>query len=124
MDISKTPSQWQIKAWQSRVAAHGCVATGEPFAFHLHHVVGRSRRVRVGMEMVHVGEWFIIPLAVELHDVGSNHPDNVTHFPKRFREKYGLQADLFVEMCEELERRGGALPFPAIILEAIKTLKV
>ncbi len=59
--------------------------------FQLHHVLGRSAK----HNKVHIGHWFIIPVPVELHDVSSNHPDNVTHFKKNFVNRFGDQRGIF-----------------------------
>ena len=59
--------------------------------FQLHHVLGRSAK----HNKVPIGHWFIIPVPVELHDVGSDHPDNVTHFKKNFVKRFGDQCGIF-----------------------------
>lgn len=59
--------------------------------FQLHHVLGRSAR----HNKVDIGHWFIIPVPVELHDVNSNHPDNVTHFKKNFVKRFGQQCGIY-----------------------------
>lgn len=59
--------------------------------FQLHHVLGRSAK----HNKVAIGHWFIIPVPVELHDVHSNHPDNVTHFKKNFVKRFGEQCGIF-----------------------------
>ena len=62
--------------------------------FQLHHVLGRSAK----HNKIAIGHWFIIPVPIELHDVGSNHPDNVTHFKRNFTERFGSQSELFKEL--------------------------
>ncbi len=59
--------------------------------FQLHHVLGRSAK----HNKVAIGHWFIIPVPVELHDVSSNNPDNVTHFKNNFTKRFGDQRGLF-----------------------------
>lgn len=59
--------------------------------FQLHHVLGRSAK----HNKVAIGYWFIIPVPIELHDVHSNHPDNVTHFKKNFVKRFGQQCGIF-----------------------------
>jgi hypothetical protein len=60
----------------------------------LHHVVGRSAKYN----KIDIGHWWILPLSIELHDVASNHPCNVTHYKKCFEERYGTQKKLFQRM--------------------------
>ena len=64
--------------------------------YHLHHVTGRASK----QNKIHIGHWFILPVPIELHDVHSNHPFNVTHHKKLFCERYGQQSDLFIELVE------------------------
>lgn len=59
--------------------------------FQLHHVLGRSAK----QNKVPIGHEFVIPVPFELHDVMSNHPENVTHRKKAFVERYGTQRGLF-----------------------------
>lgn len=59
--------------------------------YQLHHVLGRSAK----HNKVHIGHWFVIPVPVELHDVGSNHPLNVTHRKKAFVSEFGQQCGIF-----------------------------
>lgn len=61
------------------------------YDFQLHHVLGRSAR----HNKVSIGHEFIIPVPIELHDVNSNHPENVTHRKKAFVARFGDQRGLF-----------------------------
>ena len=80
------------------------VLYGHEFAgrkdFQLHHVLGRSAK----HNKVAIGHWFIIPVPVELHDVHSNHPDNVTHFKKNFVKRFGEQCGIFQILVSCMER--------------------
>ena len=68
--------------------------------FQLHHVVGRTAK----HNKVAIGHWFIIPVPVELHDVSSNHPDNVTHHKKRFIKRFGSQSSIFQNMVSIMDK--------------------
>ncbi len=61
------------------------------YDFQLHHVLGRSAK----HNKVAIGHEFIIPVPVELHDVNSNHPLNVTHRKKAFIAEFGSQSSIF-----------------------------
>ncbi len=61
------------------------------YDFQLHHVLGRSAK----HNKVPIGHEFIIPVPVELHDVNSNHPLNVTHHKKAFVTEFGKQSGIF-----------------------------
>ena len=60
-------------------------------AYELHHVLGRSAK----HNKVAIGHWFVIPVPFYLHNVQSNHPDNVTHFKHNFTGRFGTQRDIF-----------------------------
>ena len=80
-----------------------------------HHVLGRSTK----HNKVEIGHWFILPLPFELHDVSSNHPENVTHRKKAFVKHFGNQRDLFLMMVEDMRDYDYELP-PAVVCEAIR----
>ena len=59
-----------------------------------HHVCGRTYK----QNKIKIGHTFILPLPVELHDVHSNHPLNVTHWRHKFTDEFGLQRELWKKM--------------------------
>lgn len=75
-------------------------------AFELHHVLGRSAK----HNKTAIGHEFIIPVPVELHNVMSNHPNNVTHFKKNFVKVYGQQRDIFKFMVMIMGNEGYDVP--------------
>jgi hypothetical protein len=108
------PSSKQIKEWLSLITDYGCVITGSD-QIQRHHCVGKS----YVKDKVKIGELFVLPLWVELHDVGSNHPFNVTHHRKTFVREYGSESSLFENMCNTMMMGGIKLPFDKIYLEKI-----
>lgn len=104
------PSKAIVDKWLGMVADYGCVITGRS-DIHIHHCVGRKYRI----DKREIGGIFVLPLTVELHDVMSNHPLNVTHHRKAFVEKYGRECDLSNDMCQKI----GELPFDDIYLDLI-----
>ena len=98
------------KQWLEIVTEHGCVVTGRS-DIQRHHVFGRKYK----QDKVHIGEFYVIPLWWELHDISSNHPNNVTHYPKRFAKAYGMQKVLFAEMVETLQNGGHEIPSDEIL---------
>lgn len=89
--------------------------------YQIRHVKGRTYK----HNKVAIGHWFILPVPVELHDVHSNHPDNVTHFKHNFTRRFGLQSELFKEMCELMVvcDESFKLPFRANVEDAIMDTK-
>jgi hypothetical protein len=110
--------QWMnnITEWAENNLAmlYGC--TYECVDIQRHHVLGRSAK----HNKVDIGHWFILPVPFELHDVSSNHPENVTHRKKAFVRAFGNQRDLFLTMVEDMRDYGYELP-PADVCEAIRT---
>ena len=104
----------KVKDWESLVAGYGCVVSRES-GIQLHHVKGRSYKHNKQL----IGPWFILPLAFRYHDVSSDNPFNVTHWPKRFEIEFGRQKDLFLRMCGDFLEQGIDLPFGDETLQAI-----
>lgn len=74
--------------------------------FQLHHVLGRSAK----HNKIAIGHEFIIPVPFELHDVGSNHPENVTHRKKAFVKRFGDQRGIFQILCAGVAQWGYDVP--------------
>lgn len=60
----------------------------------VHHCVGSSRRVYVGLERVHIGHWFCIPLTPDEHWLYHNRK-------AEFEDRYGDQVDLWQKHIED-----------------------
>lgn len=103
-----------IKNWLGMVADYGCVACRES-QVQVHHVFGRTYK----HTKVLIGPWYVLPLHPRYHDVGSDNPFNVTHYPKKFAIAFGCQRHLFMKMCEAMERKGIELPFDDEVWQAI-----
>ena len=74
--------------------------------FQLHHVLGRSAK----NNKTAIGHEFILPVPFFLHDVNSNHPENVTHNKKAFVRRFGTQRDLFNTMNQSMKEEGYIVP--------------
>lgn len=71
-----------------------------------HHVLGRSAK----NNKVAIGHEFIIPIPFALHDVSSNHAENVTHRKKAFVKRFGTQRSLFDAMYQRMKEDGYNVP--------------
>lgn len=107
--ICRTPKQWL-----DIVAQFGCVVSGESI-IQIHHVFGRTYK----HNKVLIGPWYVLPLAFRYHDVSSDNPFNVTHYPKQFAIEKGYQRDLFGKMVNKLQEHGYPVP-PPDVLKAIE----
>jgi len=72
----------------------------------LHHALGRSAK----NNKVAIGHYFILPIPFSLHDVSSNHPENVTHCKKAFVRRFGTQRKLFKTMYQDMKEHGYDVP--------------
>lgn len=114
----KEPGAKAVKEWHEQIAEYvrqyGPVVRGQGEVQH-HHVKGRKAVHR----KVHIGQWFVIPLPYEFHDVHSNSDLNVTHHKKKFVATYGKQSELWLEMVERMRRDGMKIPFGHDVINAI-----
>lgn len=111
--MATKPANTVQKEWMTAIADFAstdlAVIYGDEFdqsAFQLHHVLGRSAK----HNKVAIGHEFILPVPIELHDVDSNHPDNVTHCKKAFTKRFGNQRDLFNELFAVMRAQGYTVP--------------
>ncbi|BAQ84251.1 hypothetical protein [uncultured Mediterranean phage uvMED] len=116
-----------MKKWLNRISQyardHGSFPVQNQCDYQLHHVIGRKGT----QGKVKIGQWFVLPVDVWHHDVhksamASNpyRDYSVTHFPRKYREKYGLQRDQFLKMVESIEAEDGFKWVPDDVLEAIR----
>lgn len=113
------------KRWMERIAQyaeeHGAFPKHKGnYDFQLHHVRGRTYK----HNKVAIGHWLILPIETKYHDVNSNNPWNVTHWPKRYAIEFGKQKDQFVAMCMVIKEEDNGLPFGDDVLNAIMDLSV
>jgi len=105
------------RRWQQTVADLGCIVTrADPSQCQLHHVGGFTYK----HNKVLIGPWFILPLHASLHDVGSDHPHNVTHYRSAFTSNYGSQASLFFKVVYAALHQGAPIPFEMDVLNTIQ----
>lgn len=83
--------------------------------FQIHHVAGRSAK----QSKVAIGHWYILPLPSMLHDVASDHPQNVTHHKASFEEWYGEQCWLWHSMVNMMRDEGYEIPFSEDVIKAV-----
>lgn len=121
MLTKNTKTNSEEKAWLKAVAdfhndygldyLYGVDWSSAPF--QMHHVCGRSYK----QNKVKIGNWFILPVPLALHDVHSNHPLNVTHWRHRFTDNFGLQRDLWLKMVEKMKSESVCCNFPGCEVE-------
>jgi hypothetical protein len=80
-----------------------------------HHCAGRSYK----HNKVQIGNYFILPLDIVLHDVHSSNDYNVTHWRKRFTERFGNQRDLWMGMVDSMREQGYEIPFGQDVIDSV-----
>ena len=85
--------------------------------FQLHHVKGRSAK----HNKIAIGHEFIIPVPFDLHDVNSNHGDNVTHHKHKFTDRFGLQSSIFERVFNDMEAYDYDVPSSDILYAIMDT---
>lgn len=117
--ITGKPTPKQEKDWLNRITMyaedHGEFPKQEFEQFDRHHVKGREYK----HNKIHIGRWFVLPIAKRFHDIHSNNPWNVSHYPKRYTIEFGNQRDQFTAMCMVIKNEDGELPFGDEVLHAI-----
>lgn len=105
------------KRFHDALAKSGCVITGNPIV-QLHHLEGRCFKHKKQL----IGQWLVIPLCLELHEVHSNHSLNVTHHKNLFHETYGTGYELLIKAIERLNT--DCIPSDDVLLLAQDYYKV
>ena len=85
--------------------------------FELHHVLGRSAK----HNKVSIGHEFIIPVPFDLHNVLSNHSDNVTHFKHNFTKRFKMQREIFHDIYVEMKNYKYQVPDELVLNEIMNT---
>lgn len=106
-----TNSNWLFKNFRGY--------SGDPCAYHIHHIEGRKAKRKVNLISEKVGEFYILPVPIDLHDVHSNNPLNVTHAKKKFESVIGEQKELWRDMVNRMRNEGYLIPFNNDTMEAI-----
>lgn len=99
MNSSLTASQ---KRLHQAIRDMGCILPGAhefgANGWQMHHIYGSKAK----HNKVNIGEYAVLLLPWELHDVHSNHELNVTHHKNAFEEHYGMQKELCVWQYDKL----------------------
>ena len=106
----KTTQSADCKAYADKSRELGCIVSLDK-NIQMHHLEGREFHFK----KVHVGHFWQIPLWVEYHDVGSNHPLNVTHHKEKFHDWFGRPNVLLRENAERC--RDAGIDYPEQMLD-------
>lgn len=117
------------KAWHTTVAdfarrshwlntMYGGIVS-DPYQFQLDHILGAQAKRKINGVTTKVGEWAVMPIPVEIHDITSNHALNRTLKPKAYRDAFGRETDVFASFIGTMQAAGISLPFDDDIFNAI-----
>ena len=91
----------------------------EPYYFQRHHILGKQVKRKINLVSEHVGEYVVIPVPFELHDVSSNNRLNVTHCKNSFEGVIGRQKDIFKDMVNCMRSNDYEVPFNNEVVECV-----
>lgn len=119
LTVNAPATQKQARDWHARIAEYGCVIHRDnKYNFQIHHPLGRTKRVIMGIGKYHIGPWFCFPITLEMHCPNHDHQFHIGKCKNAFVREYGSQCGRYRIMCEELEA-DGPLPFDADVMAAI-----
>lgn len=70
--------------------------------YEIHHCKGAQTKVKTTMGTLKIGEFFILPVPFELHNIKSNHPLNITNRKSAFESEFGTQKALWYNMITRM----------------------
>jgi hypothetical protein len=82
----------QERAFMAWCKEQPSIISGE-YGVEVHHCVGSSRRVYVGMNRVRIGHWFLLPLTPSEHWLYHNRKSE-------FIDQYGEQSQLWERLIQ------------------------
>lgn len=90
----------------------------DPYNFQIDHIIGAQAKRKVNGVSVKVGEWAVMPIPAELHDISSNHRLNRTLQPAAYRAAFGHEKYIWQRFHESIKREMGT-PITPEMVEAI-----
>lgn len=119
-----TETQWlsdvlefaQNSSWLRDMYGTHC---GHVYAFQIDHIIGAQAKRKVYGVTTKAGEFAIMPIPVEIHDITSNHPLNRTLKPKAYRDVFGHETQVWRSMLDAMVLEGYELPFENELIEAV-----
>lgn len=90
-----------------------------PKHFEIDHIIGAQAKRKVRGITTKVGEFAIMPIPYELHNIKSNNPLNRTLNPSAFRKEFGHETLVWIEMLDAMVISGYEIPFDNDLIEAV-----
>lgn len=122
--LTKLESEWRAmvvdfaesSTWLNDMYGNDCIT---PYLFEIDHVIGSKAKCKINGETVKVGEFAIMPIPYELHNIRSNHEFNRTLRPAAYRKMYGHELAVWLHMTGCMVDAGYELPFNNDLIEGV-----
>ncbi|MGB2063540.1 MAG: hypothetical protein ACPHUL_00195 [Marinomonas gallaica] len=89
-------------------------------SFEIDHILGAQAKRKVMGVTTKVGEYAIMPIPYEIHNIRSAHPLNRTLSPSAYRNQFGHEKNVWLEMVEAMRADGYyEMPFTDLIINSI-----
>lgn len=106
-----TESDWLVR----KFGGH-CVRVRE---FQLDHIIGAQAKRKINFVSTKVGEWVVIPVPIDLHDLTSNNSLAIHKGRRNFEKQFGNCINLWLDMVENMRAMGYEIPFGKEVMNAI-----
>lgn len=90
-----------------------------PHFFEIDHICGAQAKRKINGISVKVGEFAIMCIPWELHNIRSRHLLNRTLSPARYRAEFGHETKVWRSMLDAMVIEGYELPFDNDLIEAV-----
>ena len=89
------------------------------FKFEIDHILGAKTKRKIKGVSKRVGELAIMPIPFFLHNIMSKHPLNRTTKPAQYREAFGHEKQVWLEMIRAMQNEGYEVPFSEEVIQSI-----
>jgi hypothetical protein len=93
--------------------------TANHFNWEIDHILGAKTKRKINGVSYGVGELAIMPIPFELHNVMSNNPLNRTTNPGVYRQSFGHEKQVWLEMVRAMQQEGYEIPFSEEVIQSI-----
>jgi hypothetical protein len=93
--------------------------TANHFNWEVDHILGAKTKRKINGVSYGVGELAIMPIPFELHNVMSNNPLNRTTNPGVYRQSFGHEKQVWLEMIRAMQNEGYKIPFSEDVIQSI-----
>jgi hypothetical protein len=93
--------------------------THEDGMFQIDHIIGGKAKRKINGISQRVGEFAIMAIPAKLHESGGSHIFNRTEKPGNYRNKYGHEKQVWLEMIRVMQDEGYEIPFSEEVIQAI-----